>query len=196
MLKPNKLMRWSVVCVAALLSGELLMAADTAHPQVRLETSAGEIVLELDAVKAPTTTENFLRYVDEQFYDGVLFHRVIPNFVIQGGGFNRDFQEKQTRETIQNEADNGLKNVRGSIAMARTPDPHSASAQFFINLKDNAFLDHRDKSPQGWGYAVFGKVIEGMAVVDAISDVPTNNQGGHSDVPVSPVVILKAQRIE
>ena len=172
------------------------MAADAKHPQVRLETTVGEIILELDAVNAPATTANFMQYVDEKHYDGVIFHRVIPDFMIQGGGFDLDFRQKPTRPEIENEAHNGLKNVRGSIAMARTSDPHSASAQFFINLKDNGFLDHTGQTPQGWGYAVFGRVLEGMAVVDAISTEATGSHGPHNDVPVRQIVILKAERIE
>ena len=169
------------------------MAAD---PQVRLETSHGAIVLALDAAKAPATVENFLAYVDAGHYDGTLFHRVIPGFMIQGGGFDRDFQQKEVREPIQNEAGNGLRNLRGTIAMARTNDPHSATAQFFINSVDNAFLDHTGENPQGWGYAVFGRVTEGLEVVDAISQVKTGTKNGHQDVPAEPVVLLKAERAD
>ena len=172
------------------------MAAEAASPQVRLETSSGVIVLALDAAKAPATVANFLAYVDAGHYDGTLFHRVIPGFMIQGGGFDRDFRQKEPRAPIDNEAGNGLKNLRGTIAMARTNDPHSASAQFFINSVDNAFLDHTAPNPDGWGYAVFGRVTEGLEVVDAISQVKTGAKNGHQDVPVEPVVLLKAARAD
>ena len=160
--------------------------------RVTLDTNKGRIVLELDPGKAPRTEENFLRYVQSGHFDGTIFHRVIPNFMIQGGGFSESMSQKSTQEPIQNEADNGLKNARGSIAMARTSDPHSASAQFFINLKDNDFLNHTGKNAQGWGYAVFGKVVEGMDVVDQIARVKTGRRGVHDDVPMEAVVIQKA----
>lgn len=160
--------------------------------KVTLETSHGTITLELDADKAPVTVENFLNYVNDSFFDGTVFHRVIPNFMIQGGGFLPGLVQKATRDPIKNEADNGLANARGSIAMARTSDPDSATAQFFINLKDNGFLDHTAPNVQGWGYCVFGKVTDGMDVVDAIAALATGNTGGHSDVPVEDVVIEKA----
>ncbi len=163
-----------------------------AGPQVRLDTSLGAITLELAEDQAPKTVENFLGYVREGFYDGTIFHRVIDGFMIQGGGFTTDFQQKETRPPIRNEADNGLKNQRGTIAMARTGDPHSATAQFFINVQDNPALDYRASTPQGWGYAVFGKVVDGMDVVDQIRQVPTGagGLGGRfSDVPTSPVII-------
>ena len=159
---------------------------------VTLETSHGNIVIELDADKAPATVENFLNYVNDGFFDGTLFHRVIPNFMIQGGGFLPGMVQKQTGEPVKNEADNGLSNERGTIAMARTNDPHSATAQFFINHKDNAFLDHSSPTAQGWGYCVFGKVTDGMDVVDAIAGVATGNNQGHGDVPVEDVIINKA----
>jgi peptidyl-prolyl cis-trans isomerase B (cyclophilin B) len=165
---------------------------DNAKPIVELRTTKGTIVLELDRKKAPKTVENFLRYVEEGHYDGTIFHRVIPNFMIQGGGMTADMKEKPTHAPIPNEADNGLKNLRGTIAMARTSDPHSATAQFFINLKDNGFLDHTAPTTQGWGYAVFGRVVEGMDVVDAIARVPTGTKGFHQDVPKEPIVIEKA----
>ncbi len=187
---------WAGVLGLMLLLGGITMAADAANPRIQFTTSSGSITLELDATNAPVTTANFLQYVDDKFFDGLIFHRVIPDFMIQGGGFDRDFQQLQTREPIENEADNGLKNLRGTIAMARTSDPHSATAQFFINLKDNDFLDHRGKNPQGWGYAVFGKVTEGMEVVDAIATVETGSYGPHNDVPTTPIVILKAERLE
>ena len=172
------------------------MPAEAAGSQVRLETSSGVIVLALDAAKAPATVANFLAYVDAGHYDGTLFHRVIPGFMIQGGGFDRDFRQKETRKPIANEAGNGLQNLRGTIAMARTGDPHSATAQFFINSVDNAFLDHTAPNADGWGYAVFGRVTEGLEVVDAISQAKTGAQGGHQDVPVEPVVLLKAERAD
>lgn len=168
--------------------------ADKDKPQVLLETTEGDILLELEPEKAPATVENFLRYVDDGFYDNTIFHRVIPGFMIQGGGMDMRMKEKETREPIENEADNGLKNVRGTIAMARTMDPHSASAQFFINLVDNDFLNHRAKSPDGYGYAVFGEVIDGMDVADKIAKVKTKNQGIHENVPVDSVLITKASR--
>ncbi len=158
---------------------------------ITLKTNKGDIVIELDEEKAPITCANFKQYVEDGFYDGLIFHRVIPGFMIQGGGFMPDMMQKATREPIENEAKNGLSNVKYSIAMARTMDPHSASAQFFINTKDNAFLDYPGQD--GWGYAVFGKVVEGTDVVDAIEKVPTGNKAGHSDVPVEPVIIEKAE---
>jgi len=164
----------------------------SANPRIRLETSHGNIVIELDAARAPISTENFATYVKDAFYDTTIFHRVIPGFMIQGGGFTADMMQKATRANIKNEADNGLGNKRGSIAMARTPDPHSASGQFFINLKDNTFLNHTAPTSQGWGYAVFGMVVEGMDIVDSIAAVRTGNKGGHADVPVEPVVVNKA----
>lgn len=170
--------------------------SDTKNPEVLLETSSGDILLELYPDKAPKTVENFLKYVDEGFYDGTIFHRVIPNFMIQGGGMDAKMKEKPTHEPIPNEADNGLKNERGAIAMARTADPHSATAQFFINHKDNDFLDHKEKSQDGWGYAVFGKVVDGMDVVDKIAKVKTRTAGIHGDVPVDMVLIEKASRFE
>ena len=156
---------------------------------VKLNTNYGTIVLELDADKAPKTVANFLQYANDGFYDGTIFHRVINGFMIQGGGMQPGMVEKQTRESIQNEADNGLTNARGTIAMARTPDPHSASAQFFINVADNDFLNFRAQTQDGWGYCVFGKVVEGMDVVDKIKGVETDNKGYHQDVPVKDVVI-------
>jgi cyclophilin family peptidyl-prolyl cis-trans isomerase len=165
-------------------------------PRVRLDTGKGSIVIELDPTAAPATVENFLSYVREGFYEGTVFHRVIKGFMIQGGGFTPDLQQKATRVPVKNEADNGLKNRRGTIAMARTPDPHSATAQFFINTVDNAFLNFRDKSAQGWGYCVFGKVVEGMETVDAIAAVPTTTARIGRDVPVEPVRIQRAAIID
>ena len=166
------------------------------NPKVVLDTSKGKIVLELYLQMAPETVVNFLGYVDAKFYDGTIFHRVIPNFMIQGGGFTADMQRKPGKGPIKNEADKGLKNDRGTIAMARTGDPHSATAQFFINSINNNFLNHKNKTQQGWGYAAFGKVIEGVDVVDAISAVKTTKQGGFRDVPVEPVVIVTAARLK
>ncbi|HAV3579736.1 peptidylprolyl isomerase [Acinetobacter baumannii] len=164
-------------------------------PQVELNTNKGRIVLELNTEKAPKTAANFLEYVRDGFYDGVIFHRVIDGFMIQGGGFDENFKEKATRDAIENEADNGLSNDVGTIAMARTQAPHSASAQFFINIKNNSFLNHTSKTAQGWGYAVFGKVVEGMDVVEAIKGVRTGNRGYHADVPLENVVIESAKII-
>lgn len=161
-----------------------------------METNFGNISIELDAEKAPITVANFKQYITDEFFDNTVFHRVIPDFMIQGGGFNPGMIQKQTLSTIENEADNGLGNDRGTIAMARTGDPHSATAQFFINLKDNGFLNHSGKNSQGWGYCVFGKVTEGMDVVDKIAGVATGNSGGHADVPVEDVVILKVTETE
>jgi peptidyl-prolyl cis-trans isomerase B (cyclophilin B) len=160
---------------------------------VELNTSAGRIVLELNDAEAPKTVENFLAYVRSGHYDGTIFHRVINNFMIQGGGFTPDMKQKSTLAPIQNEADNGLKNDNYTVAMARTNDPHSATAQFFINVSDNAFLNHTSKSPNGWGYAVFGRVTEGQNVVDAIKGVKTGSRQGHQDVPTEPVVIESAK---
>jgi len=160
---------------------------------IKLTTSHGVITLELDSEKAPKTAANFLAYVESGHYDGTIFHRVIDGFMIQGGGMGVGMKEKQTREPIENEAANGLKNDRGTIAMARTSDPHSATAQFFINVADNDFLNFRAPSGNGWGYCVFGKVVEGMDVVDKIKGVKTGNKGFHQDVPVEDVVIEKAE---
>jgi len=163
---------------------------------VKLHTNFGAITLELDAKAAPETVANFLQYVKDGHYDGTIFHRVIDGFMIQGGGFTADMDQKPTRAQIQNEAQNGLKNVAYSIAMARTPDPHSASSQFFINVGDNAFLDFRAPTAQGYGYCVFGKVTEGQDVVDRIRKVRTGNRAGHQDVPVENVTIERAEVIE
>lgn len=164
--------------------------------KVKLSTNHGDILLQLDAEKAPLTTENFVQYVKDGHYDGTVFHRVIKGFMIQGGGFEASMNQKKTRASIQNEADNGLKNKKYSIAMARTMEPHSASAQFFINASDNDFLNHSGKNVQGWGYAVFGEVIEGREVVDAIEKVATGSKAGHQDVPKDDVVIEKAEIVE
>jgi peptidyl-prolyl cis-trans isomerase B (cyclophilin B) len=187
---------------AFLLGGFLFSAAGLASTQlgdkvmVEMVTSKGVIQLELDAEKAPITVANFIEYVKSGHFEGTIFHRVIPGFVIQGGGMQSGMREKPTNAPIQNEADNGLKNLTGTICMARTNDPHSATSQFFINLKDNSFLDHTAKDPQGWGYAVFGKVTEGMDVVEAIAAVRTANAGYHQDVPVDDIVIEKVNLLE
>jgi cyclophilin family peptidyl-prolyl cis-trans isomerase len=183
--------------ISALL---LLATAGSAladNPKVRMETTEGTITMELYPDKAPKSVENFLAYVDEGYYDGAVFHRVIDGFMIQGGGFTDDLQKKPTKDAIENEADNGLKNERGTVAMARTGDPHSATAQFFINHKDNDFLNHSGKNPRGWGYAVFGKVTDGMEVVDKIATTPTGGKGPFpTDVPQSTIVIEKVTRID
>ena len=167
-----------------------------AQPKVKLTTNHGDIVIALNADKAPNTVANFIQYVEDGFYNGTIFHRVIENFMIQGGGFTEDFQQKTTQKPIQNEANNGLTNKRGSIAMARTGDPHSATAQFFINTVDNSFLNFRAETTSDWGYAVFGEVVEGMDVVDKIRKVDTTLRGPHQDVPAENVVIEKAEIIK
>ena len=171
-------------------------AAKTENPRVRLTTNLGVVELELDAKRAPLTVQNFLAYMDRSYYNGTIFHRVIPGFMIQGGGFVPGMREKSKGIPLKNEADNGLKNLAGTIAMARTPDPHSAAAQFFINTVDNPNLDHRDKTDQGWGYCVFGKVTKGMDVVKKIESVATGNAGRFQDVPVKDVVIEKVELIK
>jgi peptidyl-prolyl cis-trans isomerase B (cyclophilin B) len=163
--------------------------------QVDLETSKGTIRVELDEAKAPVSSKNFLEYVDAGHYDGTVFHRVIPGFMVQGGGFEPGMRQKSTRETIKNEANNGLKNDRYTLAMARTSAPHSASSQFFINATDNTFLNFTSETASGWGYAVFAKVVSGSNVVDAIEKVRTGNKGGHGDVPLEDVLIVKAARV-
>jgi cyclophilin family peptidyl-prolyl cis-trans isomerase len=173
----------------------LTAPALAADPRVELKTSMGTIVLELYPDKAPKTVANFLQYVKDGHYQGTQFHRVIDGFMIQGGGFDTKFKEKPTRGTIENEAANGLKNDYGTIAMARRPDPHSASAQFFINVKNNDFLNYRESTARGWGYAVFGKVVSGMDVVEKIAKVPSGNVGPHQNVPREPVVIESASII-
>ena len=170
--------------------------AQTKGDAVRLETSLGDIIIELNSAKAPLTTANFKHYVKSGFYDGTIFHRVIRDFMIQGGGFTPEMKEKRAQAAIRNEADNKLGNKKYTIAMARTNDPHSATAQFFINVKDNPFLDHKAPSGNNWGYAVFGKVIQGMDVVDRIVKVKTGNRAGHQDVPLEPVLIIKANIVQ
>ncbi|MCY1344733.1 Peptidyl-prolyl cis-trans isomerase A [compost metagenome] len=173
------------------LAGSVL-AADPAKPHVLLSTTLGEVEVELDATKAPISVKNFLSYVDSGFYNGTIFHRVIPGFMVQTGGFTERMQEKNTQAPIKNEADNGLLNERGTLAMARTSQVDSATSQFFINLTDNRFLDH---GARDFGYAVFGKVVRGMGVVDQIAKVPTGNRGMYQDVPNDPIVILSAKRL-
>ena len=189
-----------VVMLILCLGGVLALAgqaqAADPDPAVKLETSLGDIVVRLDARKAPISTANFVQYVKSGFYDGTVFHRVIKNFMIQGGGFTPDLKQKSARASIRNEADNGLKNKKYTIAMARTSEPHSASAQFFINTKDNDFLDFKSQTPQGWGYAVFGKVIKGQEVVDKIAAVQTGKKGYYDDVPMESVIIKKAVIVE
>jgi peptidylprolyl isomerase/peptidyl-prolyl cis-trans isomerase B (cyclophilin B) len=166
-------------------------AGQPANPRVLIETSKGNITVELFPTQAPQSAANFLGYVKNGFYDGLIFHRVIPGFMVQGGGMMASMAEKPNGASIRNEADNGLKNLRGTLAMARTGDPHSATSQFFINVADNAFLNHRGKSVDGWGYAVFGQVVDGMNVVDTIVAVPRGNRGPHGDVPIEPVVMQR-----
>jgi peptidyl-prolyl cis-trans isomerase B (cyclophilin B) len=171
------------------------MTTESTH-KVRIETNQGGIVLELYGEQAPDTVANFVSYVEDGFFDGTIFHRVIPGFMIQGGGFTTDMDQKPTKAPIKNEANNGLKNEVGTIAMARTGDPHSATAQFFINVSNNDFLNHSAETQQGWGYAVFGKVVEGMDVINAIVQVPTGRSGMHQDVPKDPIVMTEVTLVE
>ncbi len=182
--------------VAVAVSMTLAGATLAANPNVRTSTSPGDVEMELYADKAPVSVKNFLGYVDSGFYNGTVFHRVIPSFMIQGGGFEPGMKQKETGAPIQNEADNGLKNTLGTLAMARTMDPHSASAQFFINTTDNDFLNHRAKNARGWGYAVFGKVTKGMDVVMKIAQVKTGPSLGFDDVPVKDVVIKRMEVVK
>ena len=186
-------MRFGIILalVFALCGPPAALGGLSDNPQVIMETSKGTIVLEVFPDEAPETVKNFLQYVRWGHYDGTIFHRVIPDFMIQGGGFSPDMQRKSTEMPVQNEATNGLKNKRGTVAMARTPDPHSATDQFFINTKSNGFLNHKNTTTKGWGYTVFGKVVEGMDVVDTISGVKTAKKGMMSNVPVEPVKIIK-----
>ncbi len=184
------------LCLGGMLALAGQAQAADPDPAVKLETSLGDIVVRLDARKAPISTANFVQYVKSGFYDGTVFHRVIKNFMIQGGGFTPDLKQKSARASIRNEADNGLKNKKYTIAMARTSEPHSASAQFFINTKVNDFLDFKSQTPQGWGYAVFGTVIKGQEVVDKIAAVQTGKKGYYDDVPMENVVIKKAVVVE
>jgi cyclophilin family peptidyl-prolyl cis-trans isomerase len=184
----------AVLFAAGLITGRCTVAEDgkpsnPKNPVVEMKTSMGDVKIELYEDKAPISTANFLAYTKDGFFDGTIFHRVIPNFMVQGGGFAKDMKQKPAKGQIKNEASNGLKNTVGTLAMARTAVVDSATAQFFINVKDNEFLDHKNTSQQGYGYAVFGKVIEGMDVVRKIEKVDTGNKGGHDDVPLTPVVI-------
>lgn len=187
----NALTRLTLLCTLLVLPFTQTIADDQ-HPRVRISTNMGDIVLELDREKAPKTVENFLKYVQEGFYNGTIFHRVIDGFMVQGGGFTQDLQKKAVNAPVENEADNGLKNLNGTVAMARTNAPHSATAQFFINVADNGFLDHRSPTPRGWGYAVFGEVVEGMDVVNKIRKTPTGSGGPfRKDVPRTAVILEK-----
>jgi peptidyl-prolyl cis-trans isomerase B (cyclophilin B) len=181
-----------LLAMVGVTSAEGQSGAAKPNPRVSLETSEGTIVLELLAKDAPKSVDNFLQYVKSGFYDGTIFHRVIAGFMIQGGGFDTAGKQKTTREPIQNEADNRVRNERGTVAMARTGDPNSATAQFFVNLKDNGFLNHTGKTAQGWGYTVFGKVVEGMDVVDKIAAVPVSRGSLSEAVPSKQIVIKKA----
>lgn len=185
-----------LLLTAGLLGAPGVATSATEEPVVKLETSMGDILVQLNSRKAPRTAANFIQYVKSGHYDGTIFHRVIKGFMIQGGGLTPDMQEKRTSAPIRNEADNGLHNKKYTIAMARTSDPHSATSQFFINTASNDFLDFKSQSPQGWGYAVFGKVIEGQKVVDRIETALTGKKSGHDDVPVETVTIRKAYVVD
>jgi peptidyl-prolyl cis-trans isomerase B (cyclophilin B) len=193
-------MRKIILFMLLLLTSTLSVATENTMSdtptKVKLTTNLGEIIIQLNAEKAPVSSANFLTYVNEGFYNGTIFHRVIPDFMAQGGGFDTSFNQKAVHAPIKNEADNGFKNTRGTLAMARTNDPNSATAQFFINLKDNTFLNHTGKNTSGWGYAVFGEVIEGMDVVDAMAKQATGNRGGHQDVPKTDIIIEKAEIVK
>jgi len=190
----NRAVLWGIVCVSLAATG--VGAKEGGNPVVLMKTSMGDIKIELDKEKAPVSVENFLVYVNDKFYDGTIYHRVIPSFMIQGGGFDKDMNQKKTKAPIKNEAANGLKNLNGTIAMARTSDPNSATAQFFINTKDNPFLDHKNDSPQGMGYAVFGKVVDGMDVVKKIEQVQTATRMPYENVPVTPVIIESVRVVQ
>ena len=186
---------WLAVAAAGFFAASLGLPA-AGNPQVLLKTSKGDITIELFQDKAPVSVKNFLSYVDEKYYDGTVFHRVIKGFMVQGGGMTADMHEKSSKPPIKNEAGNGLMNLRGTLAMARTPEIDSATSQFFINLVDNAFLDHQKGDPDKFGYAVFGKVVAGMDVVDALAAVPTGSKGMHRGVPREPITIISATRVE
>ncbi len=189
-------LRTIVLAMTCMLLSGVALAAGGGNPVVLMSTSMGDVKIELDQAKAPKTVANFLAYVKDKFFDGTVFHRVIPGFMIQGGGFDKDMNQKKTKAPIENEASNGLKNLTGTLAMARTNDPNSATAQFFINVKDNAFLDHRDKTQAGYGYAVFGKVVSGMDVIQKIEHVQTTTRMPHQNVPVEPVIIKSITIVE
>jgi len=184
---------WAAPSAALAQAGKTALPAKGSHMYVKLITSQGDIILELDQAAAPKTTANFLQYVQDGHYNGTIFHRVIPGFMIQGGGLDADLKERPTRQPIQNEAQNGLPNDVYTVSMARTPDPHSATAQFFINTKKNDSLNFTSASTSGWGYAVFGRVVKGREVVDAIENTPTHSKSYYRDLPVTPVVIEKAE---
>ncbi len=190
------MMSFANLCFAASGSVTIMSTKPTQNPVVLLKTNKGDIKIELNAEKAPISVKNFLQYVNEGHYDHTIFHRVIDGFMIQGGGFTADMKQKPTHAPIQNEADNGLLNKRGTIAMARTSDVNSASAQFFINVSDNSFLDFKGKNPRDYGYAVFGKVIEGMDTIDKIKNAKTGSKGPHENVPVEPIEIIEAKEIK
>jgi cyclophilin family peptidyl-prolyl cis-trans isomerase len=187
---------WLYTILSLISLQPLSVLAQSAHPQVLMETNQGAMIIELYPDKAPQTVANFLNYVNEGFYDGTIFHRVINNFMIQGGGFDENMNQKRGGAPIQNEADNGLRNKIGYIAMARTSDPHSASSQFFINVANNSALDFREKTDRAYGYAVFGRVVDGMKTVNMIRNVPTTSRSGHQDVPVQPVIIQRVRQIK
>jgi cyclophilin family peptidyl-prolyl cis-trans isomerase len=193
-------MRTLILSMVLFLTSTLSFATENnmsdTQTKVKLTTTLGEIIIQLNTEKAPVSSANFLTYVNEGFYNGTIFHRIIPGFMAQGGGFDTSFNQKAVHAPIKNEANNGLANSRGTIAMARTNDPNSATAQFFINYKDNSFLNHTSPTASGWGYAVFGEVIEGMDVVDAMAKQATGNRGGHQDVPKTDIIIEKAEVVK
>ena len=193
-------MRTLILSMVLFLTSTLSFATENnmsdTQTKVKLTTTLGEIIIQLNTEKAPVSSANFLTYVNEGFYNGTIFHRIIPGFMAQGGGFDTSFNQKAVHAPIKNEANNGMANSRGTIAMARTNDPNSATAQFFINYKDNSFLNHTSPTASGWGYAVFGEVIEGMDVVDAMAKQATGNRGGHQDVPKTDIIIEKAEVVK
>ena len=189
----RKIIVFMMLILTSTLSFSTGKIMSTAPTKVKLTTTLGEFTIQLNSEKAPVSSENFLTYVKQGFYDGTIFHRVIPGFMAQGGGFDAKFNQKQTLAPIKNEADNGLVNARGTVAMARTNDPNSATAQFFVNYKDNTFLNHTGKNASGWGYAVFAEVVEGMDVVDAMAKQATGSRGPYQDVPTVDIVITKAE---
>ena len=189
----RKIIVFMMLMLTSTLSFSTGKTMSTAPTKVKLTTTLGEFTIQLNSEKAPLSSENFLTYVKQGFYDGTIFHRVIPGFMAQGGGFDAKFNQKQTLAPIKNEADNGLVNARGTVAMARTNDPNSATAQFFVNYKDNTFLNHTGKNASGWGYAVFAEVVEGMDVVDAMDKQATGSRGPYQDVPTVDIVITKAE---
>jgi peptidyl-prolyl cis-trans isomerase B (cyclophilin B) len=189
----RKIILFMMLFLTSTLSFATEKTMSDTQTRVKLTTTLGEIIIQLNTEKAPVSSANFLTYVNEGFYNGAIFHRIIPDFMAQGGGFDTSFAQKAVHASIKNEADNGLKNTRGTLAMARTNDPNSATAQFFINYKDNSFLNHTSPTLSGWGYAVFGEVVEGMDIVDAMAKQATSNRGGHENVPKTDIVIEKAE---